>query len=146
MVPFSAIKIFVPYEAMEDSRTNDLIERLEGRRGVLIKGLRRPPEVPCPGLLRLPLELRLQIYQYCIPQKRIVDAVYPCFRYESPFVDRSEVSDEIQDKMWIEHDADLEGAWNGARQEYKFGLEDYVDSDQYLNGDIKYDRTGNIDD
>jgi hypothetical protein len=33
------------------------------------------PLVMAPGLLRLPFELRLQIYYYCIPRKKIVEAL-----------------------------------------------------------------------
>ncbi|KAK6591985.1 hypothetical protein H4I95_11935 [Botrytis cinerea] len=34
-----------------------------------------------PGLLRLPLELRNQIYRYLIPVKRIIEVSRPCFKY-----------------------------------------------------------------
>lgn len=37
--------------------------------------------VQMPGLLRLPLELRNQIYRYLIPIKRIIEVSYPRFKY-----------------------------------------------------------------
>ena len=54
----------------------------------------RPREVPRSDLLRLPLELRLEIYYYCIPRKRLVDICAhkvkrPRFHLPSSFSDHS---------------------------------------------------------
>jgi hypothetical protein len=48
--------------------------------------LRTLPKPPATGLLHLPIEIRLQIYYYCIPRKRIIEATNPRFNQFS-FVD-----------------------------------------------------------
>lgn len=40
-----------------------------------LEKLRTPPEAPATGLLCLPFEIRLQIYYYCIPRKRIIEVI-----------------------------------------------------------------------
>jgi hypothetical protein len=80
---------------MEKPRMDDLAERFENRLVVLRKNLeileklRTPPKAPSTGLLSLPLELRLQIYHYCIPRKRIVEVAHPRFEFEWPSVDHT---------------------------------------------------------
>jgi hypothetical protein len=38
-----------------------------------LEKLRAPPDAPPTGLLRLPFEIRLQIYHYYIPRKRVIE-------------------------------------------------------------------------
>jgi hypothetical protein len=44
-----------------------------------LEKLRAPPDAPPTGLLRLPFEIRLQIYHYCIPRKRVIEVSRPRF-------------------------------------------------------------------
>jgi hypothetical protein len=59
---------------MEDAA---LLEMFKKRLVVLnanlekLEKLHAPPDPPPTGLLRLPFEIRLQIYHYCIPRKRV---------------------------------------------------------------------------
>ncbi|RDL37345.1 uncharacterized protein BP5553_04778 [Venustampulla echinocandica] len=43
-----------------------------------------PPNATATGLLRLPFEIRLQIYQHCIPQKRVISVSSPQFYIKWP--------------------------------------------------------------
>jgi hypothetical protein len=53
---------------------NALLDKLEKLR------VAHPlPHIPLTGLLRLPFEIRSQIYRHCIPRKRVVDISWPRF-------------------------------------------------------------------
>jgi hypothetical protein len=84
---------------MENLSNATLLELFGKRLAVLhasmekLDKLRAPLERPA-GLLRLPFELRLQIYHYCIPQKRVIDVHSPCFPIEWPY----EQSDHTLDR------------------------------------------------
>jgi hypothetical protein len=77
---------------MEDAA---LLEMFKKRLVVLnanlekLKKLRAPPDAPPTGLLHLPFEIRLQIYHYCIPRKRVIEVSRPRFNTSWPFVDRT---------------------------------------------------------
>jgi hypothetical protein len=60
--------------------------------------LRAPLERPA-GLLRLPFEIRPQIYHYCIPRKHIIDVSIPQFPYEWPT--SSQIIHWIEATSWI---------------------------------------------
>jgi hypothetical protein len=77
---------------MESDGRAALAERFERRIKVLreriemLEKLILPPKAPAPtGLLRLPIEIRLQIYYHCIPRKRIIEVVHPRFVPQYPF-------------------------------------------------------------
>jgi hypothetical protein len=82
------------YQAMEDLSRAMLAEMFKKRIAVLdeelgrLKKLNMPPETSVPGLLRLPIEIRLQIYYYCVPRKRIIDVANPRFNTQWYSVDR----------------------------------------------------------
>ncbi|KAF9728615.1 hypothetical protein PMIN01_13443 [Paraphaeosphaeria minitans] len=79
---------------MEDPSKAVLAEKFEKHITVLDERLRKlkklsmPPETSLPGLLRLPIEIRLQIYYYCIPRKCIIDVANPRFNTQWFSVDR----------------------------------------------------------
>lgn len=71
---------------MESDSNAALAERFEWylevhrKRMEMLEKLRLPPKTPAPtGLLRLPFEIRLQIYYHCIPRKRVIDVAHPHF-------------------------------------------------------------------
>lgn len=88
---------------MEDSSTAVLLELFRKRLDVLntrlemlkqlSAPLKAPPlsTIPPAGLLRLPFEIRLQIYHYCIPRKRVIEVSMPRFYSGWPYeeVDRT---------------------------------------------------------
>ncbi|KAH6678669.1 hypothetical protein B0J14DRAFT_583236 [Halenospora varia] len=53
-----------------------------------------PSHVPLTGLLRLPYEIRLQIYHYCIPRKRTIEVWCPQFYV--PYEERVDQDSEPQ--------------------------------------------------
>jgi len=92
------------------------IEVLDARLEILKKlspPLEAPPlpRVPPPGLLRLPFEIRLQIYRYCIPRKHVVEVSSPRFYIGWPYVgvDHTLGSEDIlsskEDTLDLEDDA-----------------------------------------
>ncbi|KAL5344205.1 hypothetical protein ACLOAV_010823 [Pseudogymnoascus australis] len=81
---------------MDETSRADLLERFRKRIVALnahiekLERLRTPPT----GLLRLPFEIRLQIYGYCIPQKRVIEVIQPYF--DTSFEDCTlEVEDNV---------------------------------------------------
>ena len=64
---------------------------------------RTAPEAPINGLLRLPFEVRLQIYRYCIPQWRPV-----AVNVKFGFADRQNFV-RIRDETNLVYDSNLEG-------------------------------------
>ena len=67
-------------------------------------------KAPTADLLRLPIEIRLEIHYYCIPRKHVVDVdAYnvhePRFHFERSFSDNSSVSEDETDR---ESDSELE--------------------------------------
>ena len=82
---------------MEDLSTALLLGRLSRHLEKLYKrleNLKNPdaslertyplPRVTPTSLLNLPFEIRLQIYHYCIPRKRVIAVSYPRFPIEWP--------------------------------------------------------------
>jgi hypothetical protein len=100
---------------MEDAA---LLEMFKRRLIVLnanlekLEKLRAPPNAPPTSLLRLPFEIRLQIYHYCIPHKRVIEVSRSRFNTSWPFVDRTldfEDALDFEDDPDLENDPDLEG-------------------------------------
>jgi hypothetical protein len=54
-----------------------------------LEKLRAHLDAPPTGLLRLPFEIRLQIYYYCIPRNRVIEVSRPRFNTSWPFVGRT---------------------------------------------------------
>jgi hypothetical protein len=52
-----------------------------------LEKLRAPLDAPPTSLLRLPFDIRLQIYHYCISCKRVIEASRPRFNTSWLFVD-----------------------------------------------------------
>ncbi|KAF2684428.1 hypothetical protein K458DRAFT_388897 [Lentithecium fluviatile CBS 122367] len=81
---------------MENLNRTELAERFKKRLTVLdenlekLKKLLEPPEAPPTGILRLPIEIRLEVYYYCIPRKQVIDF------------------EDVQEEMDLESDHDLE--------------------------------------
>ncbi|KFY77553.1 hypothetical protein V498_09303 [Pseudogymnoascus sp. VKM F-4517 (FW-2822)] len=90
---------------MDDTSRADLLERFRKRIVALnahiekLERLRTPPT----GLLRLPFEIRLQIYGYCIPQKRVIEVIQPHF--DTSFED---CTLEFEDNVNIVANPDME--------------------------------------
>lgn len=81
------------------------MENLSTASTAALEKLRTPPEAPATGLLRLPMEIRLQIYSYCIPRKRIIAVTFPRFNTQYPFLDRILDFNDVQD--WADLGNDL---------------------------------------
>jgi hypothetical protein len=75
-------------------RIDVLNTRLERLRQ-LSAPLKAPPPPPLSptGLLRLPFEIRLQIYHYCIPRKYVIEVGNPCFYIRWPFKENDHTVD-----------------------------------------------------
>jgi len=68
-----------------------------------------PPAVPRAALLRLPFEIRLQIYYYCIPRKNVIDVRDPRFYIGWPYEEADRTLD-LEDALDFEDDTlHLEG-------------------------------------
>jgi hypothetical protein len=52
-----------------------------------------PPPLSPSGLLRLPFEVRLQIYHYCIPHKYVIEVSDPRFYIRWPFEEKNHTVD-----------------------------------------------------
>ena len=120
---------------MEGPSTAVLSDLFQKRIDVLEKRLDRlkqlsapskahpPPPSPPTGLLRLPFELRLQIYNYCIPRKYVIDVSMLRFHTGGPY-DGADRILNFNDAPNFEDDS--------------LDLEDTSDSDgdvRYLEGD-----------
>ena len=118
-------------------------KRPEVRRENFIKleMLRTPLKAPTTGLLRLPPEIRLQIYHYCIPRKRVIEASNPSFNthYYSP--NRILDFEDVQDKADLRSAQGLED--DGA---YDTDLEDAVVHGSDSQHRVVYDPTQNFED
>lgn len=71
---------------MADVSRDALLGRFKKRLEILQTRLKRPEKLRAPlegpppaSLFRLPFELRLQIYHYCIPRKQVIDVCSPRF-------------------------------------------------------------------
>ena len=88
------------------------IEVLEVRLEIL-KKLAASLQAPLPpreSLLRLPFEIRLQIYHYCIPRKRVIEVSNPCFCIRWPY-EEVDYTLDLEDAPDFEDDTlDLEDA------------------------------------
>jgi hypothetical protein len=91
---------------MEDFSTALLLERFSkhleklNKRPENLKNLDASLERTCPlprvtptSLLDLPFEIRLQIYRYCIPRKRVIGVSYPRFPIEWPLKEEGNTLD-----------------------------------------------------
>lgn len=83
-----------------------------------------PPLVSPRGLLRLPFEIRLQIYHYCIPQKYVIEVSNPRFYIRWPFekkdhtIDLENALDFKDDTLDSEDDAvGLQGTLEGGSED-----------------------------
>ncbi|KAH9204434.1 hypothetical protein DL95DRAFT_418272 [Leptodontidium sp. 2 PMI_412] len=92
---------------------NANLENLEQLRTTR-KALPLPP-VPRAGLLRLPFEIRLKIYYYCIPRRYVIEVSDPRFYTRWPFeevdhtLDLEDASDFEDDTVDLEDETlDLE--------------------------------------
>lgn len=79
-----------------------------------------PPESSVPSLLRLPIEIRLQIYYYCIPRKRIVEVANPRFNTQWFSMDRTlgfkaVRNDTDSENLFGDTDSDDEWGFNAVR-------------------------------
>lgn len=80
--------------------------------------LKAPPHPPVspPDLLRLPFEIRLQIYRYCIPRKYVIEVNDPRFEETHHTVDLEDAldfEDDKDDTLGLEGTLDMEGDhWN----------------------------------
>lgn len=111
---------------MEDLSTDLSIELFRKRLDVLNMRLETlkhlsvplkatpPPPVSPTGLLRLPFEIRLQIYHYCIPRKYVINVGDPRFYTQRSYEGKDHTVD-FKDEMDFEDDTlDLEedtSAW-----------------------------------
>jgi hypothetical protein len=65
-----------------------------------------PPEARATGLIRLPMEIRLQIYYYCIPRQRVIPVMLPSgalqYGYELDFGAAEDYKPEAdsEKEMW----------------------------------------------
>ncbi|KFX96662.1 hypothetical protein O988_05224 [Pseudogymnoascus sp. VKM F-3808] len=86
-----------------------------------LERLRTPPT----GLLRLPFEIRLQIYGYCIPQKRVIEVIQPYF--DTSFED---CTLEFEDNVHIVANPDMEfdpdSEYGASLQDRALDPEDYA--------------------
>lgn len=73
-----------------------------------LEKLRTPPEAPATGLVRLPIEIRLEIYYYCIPRKRIIEVIAPRFNTQWSLLDRNVDFEDVQEETSLGDDPDLE--------------------------------------
>jgi len=99
---------------MEDPSIAVLSELFRKRIDVLstrlemLKQLSAPPPVSPTGLLRLPLEIRLQIYYYCIPRKYVIEVSNPRFHIGWPYEEKDQTVD-LEDALDFKDDIlDLE--------------------------------------
>jgi hypothetical protein len=87
-----------------------------------------PPNAPPTSLLRLPFEIRLQIYHYCIPRKRerVIEVSRPRFNTSWPFDRTLDFEDalDFEDDLDLEDDPHLEG--EAVLEVRILDLEDYV--------------------
>lgn len=113
----------------QDLDLDRLAEMFRKRLVVLKASLERleklcaPSEAPATGLLRLPFEIRLQIYHHCIPRKRLVDVSNPYFSPERPSVDSTstvEDGDSEYDAVYSQDCTELD--------DQRLGSIDYWDS------------------
>lgn len=99
---------------MENPSTAALAEEFRKRQVVLCENLERqeklrtPSEAPATGLLSLPIEIRLEIYYYCIPRKRIIDVISPCLNPQRSLLDSTLDFRDAQGETGLEDDPDLE--------------------------------------
>lgn len=85
--------------------------RLEKLQNLCASPEKAPPLSPVTpaGLLRLPFEIRLQIYYYCIPRKRVIEVSWPRFYIGWPFEELGHTLNLEDDTPGFEEDAlDLE--------------------------------------
>jgi hypothetical protein len=88
---------------MENANLDQLAERFRKHLVFLKERLERlenlgaPPKTPASCLLRLPFEIRLQIYHYCIPRKRLVEVGSPYFIHQWYSEDHASTFEEDQD-------------------------------------------------
>jgi hypothetical protein len=73
-----------------------------------LEKLRTPPEAPATGLVRLPIEIRLEIYYYCIPRKRVIEVSHPRLNTQWLSADRTLDFEDVQDETDLGDDPDLE--------------------------------------
>lgn len=76
---------------MEEVSSASLAEGCRKRQGALQANPETPERSntpPTTGLLRLPFEIRLQIYGYFIPQKQVINVYVPCFSTHWAFLNR----------------------------------------------------------
>jgi hypothetical protein len=71
---------------------DERIEMLKKLGATQVKTLPLPRNKPA-GLLNIPFEIRLQIYHYCIPRKRIVEVTHPRFPVRWPFEEEGDTLD-----------------------------------------------------
>lgn len=76
---------------------------------------------PASSLLRLPIELRLQIYHYCIPRGSIIEVACSCYFFQQP--SETHLYDRDSEAV-IAYDVDLEGD---------------IEHNEYSMDDIKHD-------
>ena len=54
------------------------------------------------GLLTIPAEIRLQIYHYCLPRRRIVVVSTPCFHFSYPIGNESDDNPDVEKYVFNE--------------------------------------------
>jgi hypothetical protein len=126
------------YTAMDDPSTTVLSELFRKRLEVLdarleiLKKIRAPleapppPRVPPAGLLRLPFEIRLQIFRYCIPRKHLIEVSSPRFYIGWPYEEVDHTLN-LRDARDFEDDPDPELEDDAVYlEEYTLDLEDHT--------------------
>ena len=146
---------------MEDLSTTVLIELFRKRLDVLNTRLEilkqlsvplkatPPPPVSPTGLLRLPFEIRLQIYHYCIPRKYVIEVSDPRFYIRWPYEEKDHTVD-LEDALDFEDDTlDLEddtlGLEGTLELEDTTGFEDdmeNLEADDVYSGGYTLDMEG----
>jgi hypothetical protein len=121
---------------MEDAA---LLEMFKKRLVILnanlekLEKLRTLPDTPPTSLLRLLFKIRLQIYHYYIPRKRVIEVSRPRFNTSWLFVNRTldfedaldfEDDPDLEDDPGVEDDPDLEG--EAVIEDRILDLDDYV--------------------
>jgi hypothetical protein len=125
-------------KSMQTLSTPELAEAFRKRLVVLperleiLKKPREPPEAPATGLLRLPAEIRLQIYHHCIPRKRIIEVNRPRFDPQWLFMDDGHDQTEREFNQDLEEDDDV----------YDFEGADVNDRDS--NSAVVYDHHSRV--
>jgi len=145
LLPVASL-LLLSYKAIDNINKTVLPERFSKRLVVLrensdkLEMQHTPPIAPATGLLRLPFEIRLQIYHYCIPRKRVIEATNPGFNtyYYS--------SNRILDFGDVQDRADLGSTYLEDDDVYDTELGDDVVYDYGPENHVVYDPTQKFED